>query len=420
MTLDTFSWTQPGYVLLYGFTREQLFGYADAYCARHPQTRGKVYDSVQTYKKGIFGKYKTIVDVLVEDVPRKEQKNFQSQLMQYCQDAGLGNFIHRAPNAMSSQTKLAWTCLAAALRGEKKFLLWDYGNREDCAGTARLVNWLLSYDRSISIVWLSAGTEEALTWPLFPQGHTHISRSQGLWCVTPEGLEAADPQAVVARNEARLAEARARKEAALAAQLQQIAETEAQGHWQEALDQYMILAEQGVAEAGTRAVRICIQQCRINTDYTKWRDLADKAAQQSRSGEAYVLLGDYEMEYPEKYGDSADKDQDHKTAMVFSLSQAHKYYDMAAGCNHAEGCFKAAKLHLQYTFHSTRVTTDDEGNTTYRKRFDYTHSHAIYYIKLLLAMQAQGQDVGHYLLRLSLYDPGNYCDIARREYAEEQ
>ena len=42
MDAKNFVWEQPGYALIYGFTREQLWDFSGAYFARELKTCGKI------------------------------------------------------------------------------------------------------------------------------------------------------------------------------------------------------------------------------------------------------------------------------------------------------------------------------------------------------------------------------------------
>ena len=418
MNANTFVWDQRGYALIYGFTREQLWDFSGAYLARNLKICGKIYDCITNYKKK--RKYETIVDVLVEQMPRKERKDFKENLLRHSKQAGLEKYISRAPYSMGGNVGTAWTCLSAALQGEKKFIVYDYGSYDDCVQTACLVKWLLSYDSNISILWLSSGTEEVLTWNVFPNGQSHVDGAGALLYMNGGEFETADKEAVIARYEARLAEERARKEAEMAAKLQQAADLEKAGHWQEAFDQCMALAEQGYKEAGNRVVRMCLSKIRHNQNSYEYRELAKKAALESGSGEAFVMLGDYAMEIIKKHEDPTCRDKDYKSFMVYNLKDAHDYYYNAAGLGSAEGCYKGARLHLSYTFSTGYSITNSEGRTTYHERHDYDKSSSIYFIKKLLAMEDKGENVDCYLVPLYIFDSDGYVRRARQEYEQEK
>lgn len=418
MTFDTFTWDQPGCALIFGFTREQVWGAADAYLAKNPHTRGNTYDCILGYKKGFLQKYQTIVDLLTTQLPKKERPAFRAQLERHCKTVGLGEYIDRAPNSMGGEANRAWTCLSAALQGEKRFLISDLGTPESQARTARLAAWLLDYDPQISLLWLSAGTEDMLTQPIFPDSTTPLSRCAKMWHIENGTLTEVDAGAIRALRHARLKEEKARRDAELAAKLQSIAALEQQGQRQTALAQYTVLAEQGVAQAGTEAVRLCLENFRQDNSVS-WLDKVVTLAEQSGSPKAYILLGDWQMNIVHENEDAIETDEDIRDLVVTALLAARKNYAKAAEYGDAEGCFRAAMLHLCYTFAKTDITENSYGEVLRDRSVSYDAEHAIPYIKKLLSLQDTDENTLKYVMLLQRADTNHYCSRARQEYLRE-
>ena len=449
MRIEDISWNQPGYTLVYCGSKEQMFDFVDRFRVKSPQICGPVYDWMANYKAGFLQKKMTILELVTAKTPKRQRADFQREVQRHMQNLGLTMFKDRRPNSMSTERHQVWSCMCGAMWGEKSFLIRDFGTQDSGALAAQLMTWLRNYDKNISVVWVSACSEDGLYQAIYPDGSTHIEHCDRIWHLESGAMSAMDPDTLrvklqekriqeQARQEAqrrqreaeeqakreeerrrRLEEEQARKEAKRLfreERLQEAIEMEAYGLEQAALERYLILARDGVQDAGYRAVKLLLSGS-VSNYYADPFSMAEDVARASGNPKAYILLGDRERECVDEESEEVRTEENAQMIQSMSLKYALDYYACAAKLGDGEGCFKAALLLMEYSFGGVENVDDSTDSVV---EYSYSAPDAIPYIKKLFALQDAGEDVSQYLLRLLNTGNAHLVSQAKQEYLKEK
>lgn len=420
MRMEEFLWNEPGYVLVCTASRDEGMAFADAYLRRNVDTEGGILSCIRNYKTGFLRKKMTITELLVDQRPRSERAAFKQKLEQNLAAAGLADFKYRAPNSMGSETLIRWSCLYAALTGSKKLLVRDDGSPKSGQSTAQLVEWLKAYCAGCSIVWVSASdAPESLARGIFQHGLTHLNHSRKLWHLQNGSLTELDREEQLANYRARLDEERRRQKAARqaewAAKLKEARRLADAGDYPKALD----LCEPMVAEGSRDACLFVCDLWENSGDDYKSRLRAEAMVGKCSVPSVLNKLAKKAFADAKMIASKEKVDEETRSVIIHTLEEARKWYSKSASLGDAEGCYRAAELHLTYEYSRDRTRTYGDDRVVHLEKYSYTEKDAIPYIKQLFAMQESGKEVSLQLAMLSMRND-RICRLARSQYDAEK
>ncbi len=414
MKYSDFRWDRTGVVIVYGADESARKAFRETFASTHRDFCSTTFDYIRNYKKGFLQRDRTIVEVLVDHVPKAQRAAFAEKLKGQIDRVGLTTFKDRTPKAMAGDSQYRWTVLASALQGQRKLLVYDSGDAASHSGAMQMVRWLYGYDAKMSVVWLTGIPEETLLEePFFLNigAAFYSAENGGLTEITrDEMLEKKESHEI--RKQQIEAERRARWEAEMAAKMEKGIALEKAEKYVEALAVYEPLCEERYIPAMLAAAKLYFASKGSQFFLDQW-DRAKVLCRRADTAESWIVMGDHEARNMSKAIEDYNKNpsQDDKHHLVNRLAEAGYCYRQAAETGSPEGIYKAAEFHLMYNY------SRYDSKTGFR--FNYTQADALPYIKQLIAMKEAGRAGVHLHLIDIQIRYGKQYEKALKEYREE-
>jgi len=141
-----------GRIVIYGGTMAEKDAFEDAFILNNPSFETSIMPELESYKKPVFGKYKTACEVMVKSLKKADRKLVHDELIRESKGMGLDSLIYRAPRALSGGQRLRWSILYGAVMGKREFVLREDGILMSAENADMAEAWLTRYTKNSAVI----------------------------------------------------------------------------------------------------------------------------------------------------------------------------------------------------------------------------------------------------------------------------
>ena len=408
MEYKDFRIEHTGCTVVYGGTKEERDTFEKIFLSRNPEYRLQMLPCLQTAKRGLFGKKKTILDLMLEEADKSRRDTLSTHLNRQSKTMNFNHLLSCTPDQLGYGEKMILSYVFEIANGRRTFLMRDDDGFFNDVDVCELFTYLqinggLSNTR---FVWLTGkkipdflGTIVSdkdlsvfsdVLFRNLVRGACLLHKCNYLYRLQFGNIYQEDKEALhLELKEQAKADYEAAKQNAVP-RLQEAEKLCQNKQYQAAMAIYEELMQQKIPEAFFQAGKLLFENHMNDTkNIHRGSELLSIASDNYLYPPANIYRGNFQMKILKE--DMAGKDRTEYDRDVARLKSAEKHYAIAARGGSAEGAYLAAKVHLDYT-----STEGSYGDVTH----EICSENAVPFIHMLMKLQKDGNAEADYYLRM--------------------